>query len=163
MQLRGSCHCGSVRFVVNSSHPRPYLRCYCSICRKTAGGGGYAVNIEADFSSLNIIGEEHITVYQAKIRDHKTGESKTSPGRRHFCSHCGSALWVWDPRWPELMHPFASAVDSDLPGAPLHTHIMLDSKADWVPVDAGPNDEQFDAYPDKSLSEWHESLGLKSD
>jgi hypothetical protein len=31
-----------------------------------------------------------------------------------FCSVCGSALWVWDPRWPERVHPFASAIDTDL-------------------------------------------------
>jgi len=23
------------------------MRCYCSICRKTAGGGGYAINLGA--------------------------------------------------------------------------------------------------------------------
>ena len=43
MLLKGSCHCGSVRFEVESPHPYPYNLCYCSICRKTAGGGGYAV------------------------------------------------------------------------------------------------------------------------
>src|SRR3546814_2581266 len=42
MQLTGSCHCGAVRFTVDSVNPYPYQRCYCSICRKTQGGGGYA-------------------------------------------------------------------------------------------------------------------------
>lgn len=37
MLLEGSCHCGAVRFTVHSKHPVPYQRCYCSICRKTAG------------------------------------------------------------------------------------------------------------------------------
>ena len=40
MRLKGSCHCGAVRFSLESETPFPYLRCYCSICRKTAGGGG---------------------------------------------------------------------------------------------------------------------------
>jgi hypothetical protein len=40
MMLRGSCHCGAARFSVESETPYPYLWCYCSICRKTAGGGG---------------------------------------------------------------------------------------------------------------------------
>lgn len=48
MLLKGSCHCGAVRFSVNSLHPYPYMRCYCSICRKTAGGGGYAINLAGD-------------------------------------------------------------------------------------------------------------------
>ena len=40
MLLRGSCHCGAVAFTLKSTTPYPYMRCYCSICRKTGGGGG---------------------------------------------------------------------------------------------------------------------------
>ena len=82
------------------------------------------------------------------------------PAERSFCSKCGSALWVWDPRWPELIHPFASAIDSKLPKAPEHAHILLDSKADWVPVDAKAGDQKFDEYPDQSLEDWHRAHGL---
>ena len=39
MKLAGSCSCGAVKFTVASQTPYPYMRCYCSICRKTAGGG----------------------------------------------------------------------------------------------------------------------------
>ena len=45
MNLKGSCHCGAVRFRLESAHPYPFNLCYCSICRKTAGGGGCAINI----------------------------------------------------------------------------------------------------------------------
>ncbi|NWC98411.1 GFA family protein, partial [Pseudomonas sp. P7779] len=48
MQLEGSCHCGAVSFSLESAHPYPYQRCYCSICRKTQGGGGYAINLGGD-------------------------------------------------------------------------------------------------------------------
>ena len=44
MRLAGSCHCGRVRFRLESHTPYPYMRCYCSICRKTQGGG---VSLEA--------------------------------------------------------------------------------------------------------------------
>lgn len=40
MQLEGSCHCGAVSFSLESAHPYPYQRCYCSICRKTQGVAG---------------------------------------------------------------------------------------------------------------------------
>jgi len=109
MQLDGSCHCQKVKFSVFSAHPYPYNLCYCSICRKTAGGGGYAINLGADYSSLKIQGEEHLNKYMAKIPDADTGNLEQSPMERYFCKHCGSALWAWDPRWPELVHPFASA------------------------------------------------------
>ena len=56
MLLKGSCHCGAVKFSVRSSTPYPYMRCYCSICRKTAGGGGYAINIMGKAKSLKVKG-----------------------------------------------------------------------------------------------------------
>ena len=43
MRLEGSCRCGAISFSVDSHTPYPYQRCYCSICRKSAGGGGYAI------------------------------------------------------------------------------------------------------------------------
>lgn len=161
MQLEGSCHCGSVRFTVQSAHPYPFNLCYCSICRKTAGGGGYAINLGADYQTLKIVGEHHISVYQARIKAPESGEEAVSPARRHFCSHCGSALWLWDPRWPELVHPFASVIDTDLPHPPVHTHMMLGSKAPWVVVHAEAGDRQFEEYPDESLAQWHQRLGLE--
>jgi hypothetical protein len=69
-------------------------------------------------------------------------------------------LWVWDPRWPDLVHPFASAIDTELPVPPERTHLMLGSKAAWVVPEVGPNDKTFDLYPDESLAEWHQRLGL---
>ncbi len=160
MKLNGSCHCGAVRFSVLSPHPYPFNLCYCSICRKTAGGGGYAINLGADYSTLEIEGEDKISVFHARIRDNETGTTSESPGERRFCSVCGSALWVWDPRWPELVHPFASAIDTDLPVAPEHTHMMLSSKPGWVTVADAAGDRLFDAYPDESLAEWHRRHGL---
>lgn len=160
MKLEGSCHCGHVRFDVESAYPCPFNLCYCSICRKTAGGGGYAINLGADFSSLKVDGREHVRVYRATIRDDKTGEQAESPAERSFCGRCGSALWVWDPRWPDLLHPFASAIDTELPIPPERTHLMLGSRASWVPVEAHAGDKQFDAYPDESIAEWHSRLGL---
>ncbi len=52
MLLEGSCHCGSVKFSVESAEPVPFMRCYCSVCRKTAGSVGYAINLRAQFKPL---------------------------------------------------------------------------------------------------------------
>lgn len=150
MQLHGSCHCGAVRFALDSPHPYPFNRCYCSICRKTAGGGGFAINLGGLSETLRVEGKEHISVYHARI------ESGISPAERHFCRHCASALWLYDPRWPELLHPFASAIDTDLPTPPERTHMMLDSKASWVDIDERDLDQCFAQYPDESLADWHQ-------
>jgi hypothetical protein len=160
MKLDGSCHCGAVRFTLDSAHPYPFNYCYCSICRKTAGGGGYAINLGGEHSTLEVTGEDDVAVYRAKMPDEETGATKESPARRHFCRRCGSALWAWDPRWPELVHPFASAIDTDLPVPPEHTHLMVGSKASWVELRLADKDKVFDEYPDESIAEWHRRLGL---
>jgi hypothetical protein len=160
MRLEGSCHCGAVKFRLDSPHPYPFNLCYCSICRKTAGGGGYAINLGARAETLAIEGEAEIATYHARLEDEETGERYPSRGERKFCRRCGSALWVFDPEWPELIHPFASAIDTPLPVPPERTHLMLGSKAPWVVVRADPKDRCFDGYPDESIAAWHERLGL---
>ena len=94
MHLKGSCHCGSVHFSLESAQPYPFNLCYCSICRKTAGGGGYAINLGGDYQTLKVEGLEHVKVYQAMMTDDDTGERRQSSGQRHFCRECGSALWL---------------------------------------------------------------------
>lgn len=160
MQLEGSCHCGAVSFRLNSAHPYPYQRCYCSICRKTQGGGGYAINIAGEAASLSVQGREQISTYRACLPD-DTGGRHESRLQRNFCKVCGSGLWLYSPEWPELVHPFASAIDTELPSPPEHTHLMLGSKAAWVKVEAGPRDQQFDVYPEESIAQWHARLGLE--
>ncbi len=154
MRLEGSCHCGAVRFSLQSNAPYPYMRCYCSICRKTAGGGGYAINLGGDAATLAVEGEAELGVYQARV------DGKPSPARRHFCRQCGSALWVFDPGWPELLHPFASAIDTALPAPSERQHIMLEFAAPWVAVPEGPADSRFDGYPDASIEDWHKTRRL---
>ena len=163
MLLEGSCHCGAVRFKVNSHQPYPFMRCYCSICRKTAGGGGYAINLAGDNRTLEVEGEEHISVYHAKIQNPEDSEPHVSRGERRFCRHCGSCLWVYDPEYPDLMHPFASAIDSELPKPPAHDHILLDFAASWVEIPEEAKDRYFERYPDESLAAWHERMDLTQD
>ena len=160
MRLEGSCHCRAVRFSLESEHPYPFNLCYCSICAKTSGGGGFAINLSGSYESLQVEGRENLTEYRAWLDDPKTGERVQSPARRAFCRCCGSALWLWDPRWPELVHPLASAIDSELPIPPERTHLMLGSKASWVEPYVGPRDRRFEEYPDESIAAWHERLAL---
>ena len=147
--LEGSCRCGAVRFSVASHTPHPYQLCYCSICRKTAGGGGYAINIMGVAESLVVRGRRSLRVWRAVLDGH------VSSAARHFCGRCASALWLHDPNWPDLMHPFASAIDTALPTPPARVHLMLRYKADWVEPRIGPNDDCFDDYPALSIEEWH--------
>ena len=161
MKLEGSCHCGAVRFNVETDTPYPYNRCYCGICRKTAGGGGYAINIMGNAATLHVTGADSITVYRSASNDRgHYAEDGLSTARRNFCSRCGSALWVSHPEWPDWIYPFASAIDTPLPVPPEHTHLMLAHKPSWVEVEAGPHDAQFESYPTTGIADWHRQRGL---
>ncbi|HZR37539.1 MAG TPA: GFA family protein [Nevskia sp.] len=160
-RLEGSCQCGSVRFTVESHAPYPYQLCYCSICRKT-GGAGYAINLSADAATLQV--QDHDgskRIHHARL--HEDGKTRLSTAERHFCGRCGSHLWLFSPEWPELLHPLASAIDSELPLPPDRVHMMLGSKAGWVRPDIGAKDRRYDEYPELSIEEWHRRHGLWSD
>jgi hypothetical protein len=158
--LSGSCCCGAVRFTCQSNTPVPYQRCYCSICRKTAGGGGYAINLGGLSDTLKVNDPKGAkSFFRAAIRD-DDGTCVLSTAERHFCSLCGTTLWLFSPEWPELMHPFASAIDSELPKPPSTTHLMLRFKPKWVEVERGPEDLTFDLYPRQSLEDWHKAHGM---
>lgn len=146
MLLKGSCHCRAVRFSVDSETPYPYLWCYCSICRKTAGGGGYAINIMGKAETFKVKGRTRI--YKAR----------PSWGERHFCGKCASALWVWDKRWPQWVYPFASAIDTPLPVPRERQHIFLGSKPNWVEVPK--RGKRFREFPREAIIDWHRSRRL---
>jgi hypothetical protein len=138
------------------------MRCYCSICRKTAGTGGYAINLGAVAATLRVTGKRFLGVYRARLPNKKFTGTRLSSARRNFCTFCGSALWAWDPTWPELVHPHAGAVDTRLPVPPANVHCLVGSKAAWVKVEGEPGDPRFKHYPRMSLAKWHESKGLTS-
>jgi hypothetical protein len=161
MKLEGSCHCGSVRFSVESHTPQPYMRCYCSICRKTQGGGGYAINIMGEAATLKVRGSQHVSVYRARIKEPGAARATRSSGRRHFCARCGSALWAWDPQWKEWVYPFASAIDTPLPKPAEEVEIMLEYAAPWCEIPSGKRHTHFREYPKESIAGWHESRGLE--
>jgi len=70
-------------------------------------------------------------------------------------------LWLHDPQWPELVHPFASAIDSplELDSKTEMVCIMNDSKPAWVRLPEGPK-QVFDNYGKESLEGWHKKHGV---
>ena len=94
IRLNGSCHCRAATFSAQSHTPVPYMHCYCSICRKTAGGAGAAINIMAQAEALEARGAEQLSVYGAWLTD--SDQETVSPARRHRCKICGAALDIAD-------------------------------------------------------------------
>ncbi len=160
LELEGGCYCRAVSFTALSHTPYPYMRCYCEFCRTTSGSGGYGINIMAEADSMVVTGESHLASVHGKYHDSETDELVVSPGQRNFCRECGSPLWASDPRWPQWVYPYASAVHTPLPVPLEQVHIMLDFKAPWVEVPTGENHQHFNRYPDESIEDWHRRHGL---
>ncbi len=155
MLLRGSCQCGKVHFSVESETPYPFMRCYCSICRKTTGV--YAANIMGLRDTLAVRGRRHLKKLHAVIRN-PGRRARRSGAERWFCGACGTHLWLEDDEWPDGVWPNAAAIDTPLPTPPEYVHLMLAFKPRWVTVDGkGP---RFPRYPKLSIAEWHERHGL---
>lgn len=154
VRLQGSCLCGTAAFGFDSHTPYPYMHCYCTICRRINGGGGYTINIMGAYDSLEVTGREALAEVHAEI------DGAQSPMSRTFCTRCGTALWGWHPEWPEIFHPFASAIDTPLPEPPERAHIMMEFKAPWVQPDIQDGDAVFARYPDQSIEDWHKSRNL---
>jgi hypothetical protein len=124
-------------------------------------GGGYAINLGARNDTLRVEDAENLRVYNAKLYDEgDEGEVPASEAERNFCGMCGSFLWLFSPSYPDLVHPFASAVDTPLPKPSERFHIMLDYAAPWVEIPDGPDERHFPKYPDESLEDWHRRHGL---
>ncbi|KAH7925134.1 hypothetical protein BV22DRAFT_1195386 [Leucogyrophana mollusca] len=173
IKLEGSCHCGAVRFTVQSSTPIPYQLCVCSICRKVGGVGG-SINLGAHSDTLEVKGREHIGVYKA-VFNRDTADEYIASSERNFCTKCSTMLWLYDETWlvitcgpsqpfdvalrPELLHPFASAIDSpelEPPGEMVVA--MTDSKPAYVRLPEGKK-SVHEIYGEDSIEGWHKKHG----
>ncbi|KAJ7872457.1 Mss4-like protein [Mycena olivaceomarginata] len=159
VELKGSCHCGAVRFSLQSSTPVPYQLCVCSICRKVGGVGG-SINLGGHSNTLKIEkGQEFIRVYKA-VMNRDTPEESIASSERNFCSKCSAMLWLYDKTWPELIHPFASAIDSPALQIPEKmVCVKVDSKPDYVRLPEGLK-EVYAEYGSESLESWHKKNGF---
>jgi hypothetical protein len=68
-------------------------------------------------------------------------------------------LWLFDPSWPELIHPFASCVDTELTPPEEMLCVKADSKPAWVRWPEGKK-QIHENYGDDSIEGWHKKHNL---
>ena len=73
--LKGSCHCGAVKFEVRTAL-EPATRCNCSLCRRR--GALMSPTFPTDALTITS-GEDALSMYQFNTR----------VARHFFCKHCG--------------------------------------------------------------------------
>lgn len=157
--LQGSCHCGSVKFTVETHTPVPYLLCFCSICRKTGGPLGSS-DIRVIKDTLRVQGEEYVRIYRP-VMDRDTPSERTATSEWSFCTKCASRLWIYFPeRQPSTLSVFTTAIDAPLSAPPVLECEWISSKPDWVPLPEG--EKHLSQEDDQSLpmEAWHRAHGL---
>ena len=87
-------------------------------------------------------------------------DGSVSPAEQSFCNRCGSQLWLFDPRWPEHLHSFASAFDTPLPKPPAFLDYFLSSRSPWTVPQEGDAIERLDGPYSVGMEDWHRQWGL---
>ena len=120
MTCRGSCLCGSFRFVIEG--PVLFLKnCHCSRCRKMSSSTflTYARAYTKDLRVLS--GADAVTTYER------------SPGNViAFCARCGSQVPHPPPGSP--LAEFGAGLLDDDPGTGIAYHIFVGSRAPWCEI-----------------------------
>jgi hypothetical protein len=117
----------------------------------------YNFNISND----HLIVMQVLTIARRKycgIKDRGTPNEERCSSERNFCSNCSTMLWLWDHHWPELIHPFASAIDTELPEPAEMVCVMESSKPTWMRWPEGKKSTHT-LYNKDSLEEWHKKHG----
>lgn len=116
MEIKGSCVCGAVRFVITGA-PEVMGVCHCSRCRKS--GASTMLFVKREQFRL-ISGSAHIATL--------TPEAPFTY-RRSFCGRCGASLG--EPLSPEASFPInAECLDED-PGVRISFEEFTAERPKW--------------------------------
>lgn len=159
MKLSGSCLCERITFTLSSVTPYPSRICYCTRCRKLAGGTGGLAHIAGDAKTLRVDREEFLTRYVQAGKPRGEGKAPLV-FHQYGCSRCFCHLYSECLEWEKWVYVTASAIDTSLPVPPEYQHVALAEKPDWVALPTGPEHSFFDNLPEESIEDWHKRHGL---
>ncbi len=118
MNIKGSCHCGTVTLEV-VKFAGPIAHCHCNTCRKTHSAA-FASTVRVareDFRWTN--GEPELQHYES------------SPGKtRHFCGNCGAHLMA-ERKDESSVILRVGILDTD-PGEQPSVHIWISHDVPWL-------------------------------
>ena len=133
--LKGSCHCGKVRYEVGGKLLR-FVYCHCPDCRKFTGSAFSAALVAEAEGFAVTSGGDNLSAFES------------SPGkRRSFCKTCGCHLFARAEQRPGMVIIRAGTLDDDPPIKPQY-HIWVKAKAPWHDIcDALPQHQEGPPAP----------------
>lgn len=120
--LRGGCACGSVRYEIRARAPRMFC-CHCRACQRQSGG---------PMLMLLATKPGELAVVSGKIAAYHS----VSIGTRHFCSICGSPIYLSRVGNPGAISVFAGTLDHPEAFKPAF-HAFAGDKASWLQLEPG--------------------------
>lgn len=135
--IRGSCHCGTVRFEIDQV--RALTHCHCANCRKLTGAA-FASYAHVEAEKFRFVAGEDMTV-----------SYESAPGSfRHRCKVCGCLTPGRAPYLQTVSVP-AGLLDDD-PVARPRLHVFTSSRATWWTIqdDLPQYDKWVPGYEPKS-------------
>ena len=120
--VRGACFCEAVQYEIEMP-TRMCVHCHCTMCRRLHGSA-YTTWVILPSRQLHILsGKEKLTHYASS--DH---------GSRDFCSVCGSELFGWSTRTPDLAYTVLANLEGEIDRDP-EAHLGFDTRVPWVAID----------------------------
>ncbi|WP_394781623.1 GFA family protein [Undibacterium sp.] len=117
--MKGSCHCGAIRYEVLGD-PFAADFCHCRDCQKTTGA---PVGAWMDFKA------EQVRWLQGSPAEYASSETI----RRGFCSLCGSTLTYRSTAHPDYLTLSITSLDDPNAVRPTY-HIYTDSQVEWLAI-----------------------------
>jgi hypothetical protein len=118
MPHTGQCHCGAIRYRINSE-PKNVVFCHCTDCRRSAGA---PVVAWADFA------ESDLTITQGKPKTVNT----SGAAMRSFCGDCGSGLFYRNAEYLPNRVDVQIATLDDPEALPPTLHIQAAEMLGWM-------------------------------
>lgn len=135
LPLEGGCLCGNVRYACDSA-PAVAVACHCRDCQK-ACGAPYTVAFPIPAQALRIT--------RGEPREVRVAADNGAVAVRGFCGECGSQLYAWSDRFPQVRSVRAATLDDPSPVAP-RAHLYVSRALPWVDLDDGL--PRFETMPD---------------
>ncbi|ENM5772496.1 GFA family protein [Vibrio mimicus] len=116
-EYKGSCKCGEIQFRI-VGEIKKVVNCHCNQCRKmnSAPVSTYGVVLDTEFEVTN----GKLCVFKLKENAEK-----------HFCNHCGTAIYNKNPRFLGLALVYLYSLDTDNLPEP-QVNVFCESKLDWL-------------------------------
>jgi hypothetical protein len=134
----GSCLCGNIKYEIDGELS-DFGHCHCQSCRK-ASGSAFGANAGVERAAFRLVsGADTLR------------EFESSPGKlRVFCSRCGSPIYAYLTKSPDLLRVRLGSLDTPL-DARARAHTWVSDKADWEDIAAFSTLPQFPQWASRDV------------